>query len=64
MKKNYYNILDVAYPASQQEIKKAYRQLVLKYHPDRTFGNKKLERKFLEVHEAYDTFRPCIKKTL
>ncbi|MFQ6082315.1 MAG: molecular chaperone DnaJ [Candidatus Aminicenantia bacterium] len=51
--KDYYQILRVSHDASSEEIKKAYRQLALKYHPDRNPGNKEAEEKFKEAAEAY-----------
>jgi preprotein translocase subunit Sec63 len=51
--KDYYKILEVAPAASQIEIKKAYRRLALKYHPDKNFGNQLYEAKFREILEAY-----------
>lgn len=53
MSKDYYKILGVAKTADQAEIKKAYRKLALKYHPDKTKGDKASEEKFKEVSEAY-----------
>jgi curved DNA-binding protein len=52
--KDYYKILGVEKTASQDEIKKAYRKLAIKYHPDKTKGDKKSEDKFKEVAEAYE----------
>ena len=52
MKKNYYDILGVNKNASQDDIKKAYRNLSKKYHPDRNGGD---DSKFKEINEAYDT---------
>ncbi len=51
--KDYYETLGVARNASQEEIKKAFRQLALKYHPDRNNGHKEFEEKFKEINEAY-----------
>jgi curved DNA-binding protein len=50
--KDYYSTLGVSKTASQDEIKKAYRKLALKYHPDRTKGDKASEQKFKEINEA------------
>ena len=51
--KDYYKILGVSKPASPEEIKKAYRKLALKYHPDRNKGDQSAEAKFKEISEAY-----------
>ncbi|MGB9761613.1 MAG: DnaJ domain-containing protein [Caldimicrobium sp.] len=53
MPKDYYEILGVPRNATQEEIKKAYRRLAMKYHPDRNKGNKEAEEKFKEINEAY-----------
>ncbi len=52
--KNYYDILGVKKDAGIDEIKKAFRTLAKKYHPDRNPGNKASEEKFKEINEAYD----------
>ena len=51
---DYYNVLGVSRDASQDEIKKAYRKLALKYHPDKNSGDAEAEKKFKEVSEAYE----------
>ena len=53
MSKDYYDILSVSKDVSQDEIKKAYRKLAFKYHPDRNKGDKDKEEKFKEASEAY-----------
>lgn len=52
---NYYDILGVSRDASEDEIKKAYRQLAKKHHPDLNKGSIESERIFKKVHEAYQT---------
>src|SRR5690554_4236878 len=53
-KRDYYDILGVAKNASDDEIKKAYRKLAMKYHPDRNPDSKEAEDKFKEAKEAYE----------
>ena len=52
-KKDYYEVLGILKSASSEEIKKAYRKLALKYHPDKNKGDKTAEGKFKEASEAY-----------
>ncbi|MBQ2851977.1 MAG: DnaJ domain-containing protein, partial [Bacteroidales bacterium] len=51
--KDYYKVLGVERSASQDEIKKAYRKLAVKYHPDKNPDDKVAEEKFKEISEAY-----------
>jgi curved DNA-binding protein len=51
--KDYYKILEVPRTATQEEIKKTYRKLAMKYHPDRNKGDKTSESKFKDINEAY-----------
>ena len=53
-KRDYYEVLGVSKDATEDEIKKAYRKIAIKYHPDRNPGNKEAEEKFKEAAEAYD----------
>lgn len=53
-KRDYYEVLGVEKNATVEEIKKAYRKIAIKYHPDRNPGNKEAEEKFKEAAEAYD----------
>jgi molecular chaperone DnaJ len=53
-KRDYYEVLGISKGASEDEIKKAYRKIAIKYHPDRNPGDKEAEEKFKEAAEAYD----------
>ncbi|GGW53298.1 molecular chaperone DnaJ [Alishewanella tabrizica] len=53
-KRDYYEVLGVAKGADDKDIKKAYKRLAMKFHPDRTQGDKAMEEKFKEVQEAYE----------
>ena len=53
-KKDYYETLNLSKNASESEIKKAYRKLAIKYHPDKNPGNSAAEQNFKEAAEAYE----------
>jgi len=61
-KKDFYEILGVQKNAAAEEIKKAYRKLALKYHPDRNPDNKAAEEKFKEAAEAYEVLSDAKKR--
>ncbi len=54
---DYYELLEVSKTASADEIKKSYRRLAMKYHPDRNPGDKEAETKFKEINEAYEVLK-------
>ena len=61
-KENYYSILGVDESASPEEIKKSFRKLSMKFHPDKNPGNSEAEEKFKEISQAYDTLSDTDKK--
>lgn len=61
--KDYYQALGIEKGASESEIKKAYRKLAMKYHPDRNQGNKEAEEKFKDINEAYQVLSDPEKKS-
>lgn len=62
-KRDYYEVLGVARNASDADIKKSYRRLAMKYHPDRNQNDDAAEEKFKEVKEAYDVLSDSRKRT-
>ena len=56
-KRDYYEVLGVDKNAGDAELKKAYRKLAMKFHPDRNTDDKNAEKKFKEASEAYDVLR-------
>jgi len=60
--KDYYKILGVDKKASPEEIKKAYRKLAVKYHPDKNQGNKNAENQFKSINEAYEVLGDPVKR--
>ncbi len=62
--KDYYKILGVSRNATQEEIKRAYRKLAAKYHPDKNKGNKEAEERFKEINEAYQVLSDPEKRKL
>ena len=61
-KRDYYEVLGVDKNAGDNEIKKAYRKMAMKYHPDTNPDNKEAEEKFKEVNEAYSILSDPEKK--
>lgn len=63
-KRDYYDVLGVSRSASEEDLKRAYRKLALKYHPDRNPGDKAAEESFKEAAEAYEVLRDPQKKRI
>ncbi len=63
-KRDYYEILNVGRNASEDEIKRSYRKLAVKYHPDKNPGNKPAEESFKEATEAYEVLKDSQKRQL
>lgn len=62
-KRDYYDVLGVSRDADESEIKKAYRKLAMKYHPDRNAGDAKAEERFKEAKEAYEILSDSSKRS-
>ncbi|MCD6397577.1 MAG: molecular chaperone DnaJ [Spirochaetaceae bacterium] len=63
-KRDYYEVLGVSKDSREDEIKKAYRKLAIKYHPDKNQGDKSAEEKFKEATEAYEVLSDAKKKQI
>lgn len=63
MNKDYYKILEIDRNATEEDIKKSYRKLAMKYHPDRNPNNKEAEAKFKDIADAYDVLSDPKKKS-
>jgi molecular chaperone DnaJ len=63
-KRDYYKVLDVPRTATEADVKKAYRRLAMKYHPDRNPGDKDAEEKFKEAKEAYEVLSETDKRAI
>src|SRR6187551_2417842 len=61
-KRDYYEILLVSREVTTEELKKSYRKLAVKYHPDKNPGDKEAEEKFKELGEAYDVLSDADKR--
>src|SRR3954467_8539134 len=63
-KRDYYTVLDVPRTATEAELKKAYRRLAMKFHPDRNPGDHEAEEKFKECKEAYEVLTDAQKRAI
>src|ERR687894_513643 len=61
-KRDYYEVLEVGRDATEDDLKKAYRRLAMKFHPDRNQGDTGAEARFKEVNEAYDVLKDAEKR--
>ncbi|MBA0700613.1 hypothetical protein Goari_022861, partial [Gossypium aridum] len=62
--KNYYEILQVPKGASDEQIKRAYRKLALKYHPDKNPGNEEANKRFADINNAYEVLSDSEKRSI
>ncbi|WOK94690.1 dnaJ protein ERDJ3B [Canna indica] len=62
--KNYYDVLQVSKGASEEQIKRAYRKLALKYHPDKNQGNEEANKRFAEINNAYEVLSDSEKRKI
>ena len=63
MKRDYYEILGVGRDATPEELKKSFKRLAIKYHPDKNPNNPEAEQKFKEAAEAYEVLSDASKRT-
>ena len=63
-KRDYYEVLGLQKGASEEQIKKAFRKMAMKYHPDKNPGDKTAEAKFKEINEAYGVLSDPEKKKM
>ena len=63
-KRDYYQVLDLTRTATEADVKKAYRRLAMKYHPDRNPGDKEAEENFKEAKEAYEVLSEADKRAI
>lgn len=62
--KSYYDVLQVPRGASDEHIKRAYRKLALKYHPDKNAGNEEANKRFAEINNAYEVLSDREERTI